>query len=62
MASLTDDELDGVYALFDRTNHKNIPIEFWFLAPKVRVLIQDEKARRAERQANLEALTGDAEA
>ena len=48
---LSDEELQEVHDLFARTNHKDIPMEFWFLAPKVRILIRAEQSRRAKRAA-----------
>lgn len=62
VAGLTDEELDQVLVAFTHTNLGSIPHEFWPVAPRVRHFIHAEKARRAARQAALEALTGDAEA
>ena len=59
VAGLTDDELNQVLALFTHTNLINIPTEFWPVAGKVRHFIGEERKRRAARQANLTALTGD---
>jgi hypothetical protein len=44
---LEDDELVRVAELFHHTNLRNIPMEFWVVAPRVRVFVRDEQECRA---------------
>lgn len=46
--SLSDDELQQVHDLFDRTNHDKIPAHYWMLGARVRGLIRKEQRRRKE--------------
>jgi hypothetical protein len=62
VAGLTDDELAQVADLFLFDNLRNLPNEFWPVAPRVRVFIAKEQASRAERQTNLKTLYGDKKA
>jgi hypothetical protein len=50
--SLTDEELQSVHDLFDRTNHHKIPPHYWMLAARVRGLIRKEQKRRKESAPN----------
>jgi hypothetical protein len=48
VSSLSDDELQQVHDLFDRTNHDKIPPHYWMLGARVRGLIRREQRRRME--------------
>lgn len=48
LAPLSDEQLTEVYDLFHASNHSNIPIRYWGIAVRVRVLILREQKKRKE--------------
>lgn len=58
VATLSDEEMEQVLVLFNVNNLKDIPYEFWPVAPAVRLAIKAEKKHRTEREAHRTSLIG----
>lgn len=55
VSELEDEELDRITVLFHHQNLHEIPLEFWSVAPKVRIFVREEKARRQRKLAIIQS-------